>query len=282
MKMEAFGMTTFRLPNFIICGAQKSGTTSLFHYLSKHPKVFLPQIKELKYFSDFYDKGTPWYAEFFAGAQADQLIGEVSPQYMLHADVVAKRMYELIPAAKLVFVLRNPVERAYSMYNFDIQRGKYNDIWNKSFEQILAETRGHEYLKNGEYSRQIAHFLQYYSKESIQLLIFEDLIEDPARELQKLYRFLQVPSNVADLPVENKTRVLRVRAISPVLRYLHNYRLLNQVPRPIKQFLGPIIYSKQSYTPMKQQTREQLLAHYAAPNQALSQQFQLDLHKWHM
>lgn len=273
-------MTPYRLPNFIICGAQKSGTTSLYHYLSGHQNVFLPQIKELRYFNEFYDKGVEWYADFFANSQANQSIGDVSPQYMIHADIVAKRMYELIPDAKLVFVLRNPVERAYSMYNFDIQRGKYGDIWNKSFEQILVEPLGREYLQNGEYDRQIKHFLQFYPTENVQILIFEELIEDPGRELQKLYKFLHLPSNSATLPVKNKTRVLRIRAISPIIRYLHNYRLLNKVPCRIKQLLGPIVYSEQSYTPMKQQTREQLLEHYMTHNHALSQKFHLDLNKW--
>jgi hypothetical protein len=107
-------MSEPRLPDFVIIGATKSATTWLSSNLSAHPRVFLPS-PELHYFSRHYDKGEEWYRSHFADARDGQLIGEKSASYLPDAQT-PHRLHRLLPKARLIAQLRNPIERAYSDY----------------------------------------------------------------------------------------------------------------------------------------------------------------------
>lgn len=106
-------------PNFLIIGAQKSGTTSLFNYINENANNFIPpKSKELYFFSERYSKGMPWYrAHFPFKIKESYLTGEATPDY-LYYHKSAKRVYENYPNIKFIILLRNPVDRAYSQYNF--------------------------------------------------------------------------------------------------------------------------------------------------------------------
>src|SRR4051794_36389137 len=119
-----------RLPNFLIIGAAKGGTTSLYHYLRQHPNVFMSPVKEVRYFC--CDEFPAWdatirtasaYASLFAGADASHLaIGEASPQY-LNSAVAADRIADELPGVRLIVLLRNPVDRSYSSYLGQLRGG---------------------------------------------------------------------------------------------------------------------------------------------------------------
>jgi hypothetical protein len=107
-----------RLPNFVIIGAPRSGTTSLAHSLSQHPEVFVTmQVKELHFFDTNFDRGLDWYRQQFSGADAAaaKAAGEATPTYM-YDETAMSRMAETVPDARLIAILRNPVDRAYSHY----------------------------------------------------------------------------------------------------------------------------------------------------------------------
>src|SRR3954468_5620489 len=104
-----------RLPDFVVAGAAKGGTTSLFYYLKPHPQVWMPEAKELHFFSNHFDRGIDWLRAQFVGAGADDVVGEMTPEYLEHP-YAAERMASVIPDAKIVAILRHPVERAYSHY----------------------------------------------------------------------------------------------------------------------------------------------------------------------
>ncbi len=143
------------LPNFVIIGAPRSGTTSLSAYLGTHPQVFMSREKELHFFDRRFHRGIEWYARQFARAKGKIGIGEATPRYMYGAEAIA-RMYELLPETKLIAILRNPVDRAYSHYWHFRARG-----WEPlDFARaIAAEERGEQdhsrtrrsYLEDGRY-----------------------------------------------------------------------------------------------------------------------------------
>ena len=105
------------LPNFIIAGAEKSGTSSLLFYMSEHEDIFTPAKKEIHFFDDGdnFNEGIDWYKQWFTGWSGEKAIGECTPIYMYFPEC-AQRIHDVYPEMKLIFILRNPVDRAYSNY----------------------------------------------------------------------------------------------------------------------------------------------------------------------
>ena len=180
------------LPDFIICGTQKGGTTALKAYLQQHPQIHMPP-REIHFFSWYYDKSIKWYKKHF---KHDHILnGEKSPSYMYpNPETVAERIHETIPKAKLIFMLRNPVQRAYSEYWMLVLNGEENQpfskaVWNKN----------RDYLERGFYAKQIKKYLKYFDKNNIMILISEDFRKNRDERMKDVFKFLGVK------PVELKT-----------------------------------------------------------------------------
>jgi len=175
------------LPDFIICGAQKGGTTALLKYLKQHPQIYMPR-QEMHFFSWYYDRGERWYAKHFRYNLSLCIYGEKSPSYMyLDAGLVAKRMHETMPSVKLIFMLRDPVKRAYSEYWMLVLNGEEKLPFN---EAVWREDR--DYLKRGFYAQQIREYLKYFGKENIMILISEDFRKNRERRMKEVFDFLGV------------------------------------------------------------------------------------------
>ena len=195
-----------RLPNFCIIGAQKSGTTSLAYYLRAHPDVFLAPGKEVHYFSLHYHKGTEWYKAHFAKATTQRALGEATPTYMAFEEA-PERMAAAVPEARLIAILRNPVDRAYSHYWHN--RSRYRESLafvdalaaepkrKASNDPVERKYRNHSYLERGRYLEQLQRFCQYYPREALLVLLFEDLRDAPLKTFQKVCRFLDIADTVA-------------------------------------------------------------------------------------
>jgi hypothetical protein len=176
-------------PYFIGIGAQKSGTSWIYANLSSHPEINMP-VKEIHFFSRkrFEEKGVRWYESHFK--KKDMKNGEFSTSY-LYDDKSAKRIYDLYPNVKLITVLRNPVDRAYSNYNNDIMSGKINN--NIDFSSALKEHP--EYIEQGFYYKQLKRYFKYFSRGNIKILIYEDIKNSPKLFMREIYEFLNVDSN---------------------------------------------------------------------------------------
>lgn len=180
------------LPNVVGCGAGKSGTTSLYYYLSQHPDIFMAAAKEVHYFSHNYSRGDVWYQRYFENA-AKQIIGEFSTSYLINPEVPA-RMAHLLPQAKLLFIFRNPIERAYSNYWFSISIGTQSP--NETFSEAIRTPAGYnKYVATGLYFQHLERFLDYYSPESIYIMITEYLQSNPQDEMKSCYKFLGVSTD---------------------------------------------------------------------------------------
>ena len=198
-----------KLPDFLVIGAQKSGTTSLFMLLSKHPQLFLPSRKEVQFFSSpmLYPKGLNWYAEeFFAACPEGKLAGEVSPQYMYSTEI-ARRVHEGLPNAKIIAILREPIDRAHSHYLMTRRREQETRPPEEAFAAALAidetDTEAPEsarYFQFSDYERVLSEYLRLYGRDRILILFQEDLDQQPEAVVRQVTIFLGIddviPANV--------------------------------------------------------------------------------------
>lgn len=190
--------------DFVVIGAQKSGTTTLFKYLSVHPQIFIPPEKEAPFFSrdDRYEKGWEWYREeFFGNAPVNRLWGTVTPHYMGNSSV-PDRLARQCPEARLIAILREPIERAYSHYRMNVRR----QVESRSFhEAVLQMTREPQLTRNrlvpdprnayiawSEYGRILGGFRDYYPADRLLVIYANQLESEPENVLRRIYRFLEI------------------------------------------------------------------------------------------
>lgn len=172
-------MSPPRLPDFVVIGAGKSGTTTLYRWLCEQPEVFPLALKEPRFFSRDWHKGLEWYAELFAPCPEDQLVGEASTNYtdVQYSDLAAARMAQVIPDARLVYLLRHPVERLRSQYRHD---------WRRAAEsaplEAAVQRAGNPYVGRSLYHRRLQPYIERFSRDQICVVRFEDLVstEGPA------------------------------------------------------------------------------------------------------
>ncbi len=162
-----------RLPDFVVIGTQKGGTTSLWHYLRAHPDVFMPDVKEPNFFIEEgnWPRGVEWYRSLFEGATAQQLLGEVSPGYTMFPTFAgtAARMATYIPDARLIYLIREPVDRMIS--NWGQSRADFLEI-RPIRQSLISDLR---YVSLSQYATQIGQYLEHFDREALLIIRAEDL-----------------------------------------------------------------------------------------------------------
>ncbi|HZG01327.1 MAG TPA: sulfotransferase [Chitinophagales bacterium] len=224
-----------RLPNFFIVGAPKAGTTALFRYLSMHPEVFMSSVKEPNFFSfpdiaaqKLYYNVKPvsdWnrYTELFSSANGAKAIGEASVSYLFYPDAAA-RLHEAFPTARIVIVLRNPVERAWSHYMMD----RKLNLVSRSFEDVVTGDKNalhyQQYVKLGLYAKQVETYIRLFGRAKVFIGLHDDMKKDFNAFAENVCCFLDVvPSpfknghkyNSAEEP---RNRFVRILYGSPARR----------------------------------------------------------------
>ena len=182
-----------RLPDFVIVGAMKSATTSLFAWLGTVDGVFVPVMKEPHFFSrdDRWDHGLRWYEELFSDAPRGMLVGEASASYTdpRLADTVAERMFDVIPRARLIYVMRHPLERLRSHYRHEVQRSREH----ARMEEAVS-VPGNPYVRYSLYSRALGPFLERFPREQVLAIRMEDLVGRPSPGWDLVLAHLNLPS----------------------------------------------------------------------------------------
>lgn len=180
------------LPDFIIIGAQKCGTSSLHTYLDEHPDIQMSIEKEVQYFSEpwRWELGLDWYKSRFP--EGPGLKGEASPQYTWypHYNKSAERMAGLLPDIKLIYMVRDPITRMASQYQDWVAQ-----FWERgSFEDAMQDVEQwpHRYRVTSSYWYQLEHYLKYYKPEQIKIVALEDLSKDTAVTMKGILEFLGV------------------------------------------------------------------------------------------
>ncbi len=201
------------LPNFLLIGPGRTGTTWSTKCLMLHPDIYMPRCKSTKFFSDNYDRGREWYESLFQGWSGERAVGEASVGYLPRAEAPA-RIHELIPDVKLIATVRHPVDRAYSSYGRLAAFAKKGDPnYGISFEQKIENTP--RLINEGYYAEHLKRYLQYFPKEQILVLFHDDMQSDPKGFLREIYQFLGVDTEfeapVLDQKI-NATSTLRARS----------------------------------------------------------------------
>lgn len=181
-----------KLPTFLVGGAQKAGTTALYTHLQAHPDVFMSTPKETEFFNWRYDRGWDWFAKHFEPHQNENAIGEASTR-ILTTPEAPHRINERMPDVRLIFLLRNPVERAFSAFHFYRTQGIIcaGDRFS-SFIRNEGHPLRHELIDYGKYAEHLSRFDEVFSKTQILLIKHEEFRANPVPILYEVAGFIGV------------------------------------------------------------------------------------------
>jgi sulfotransferase family protein len=203
------------LPEFLILGAQKAGTTALYAYLRWHPAITGPAWKEVSYFDRHYRRGVRWYRGQFPLRPGDRLVGEASPGYLFHP-LAPKRVKATVPEARLIVLLRDPVDRALSHYHHEVALGREPLTFEQAVEAEPERTRGEEerllrepdyfshpwwdytYLARGRYAEQLERWLAVFPREQVLVVASNDLAAEPGQTYARVLEFLGASAQELD------------------------------------------------------------------------------------
>lgn len=225
------------LPNFLVIGAMKAGTTSLWQYLRGHPDVFMPEQKEIQFFSEHeWWRGLDWYEQLFDPAGTASAIGEASPSYTRypHSAEAADRIAKVLPDAKLLYVIRQPVDRIVSQYRHETSLGTEDRAID---DAVLDESR---YVSTSRYAMQAERYLENFRRDQLMVVTSEALQRERAATMAKVFRFLGVDDQVSprSLDAQYGRAEQRRRAPGPVARFkrTRSFRSLRAVvPSGVRQ-----------------------------------------------
>lgn len=218
------------LPDFICVGVQKSATTSLYDILKNDPQFFLPHKKETKFFQydEEFAKGISFYKKYFEHAPAKTLKGEIDPSYIFFGSKVFERIKSSLGSdIKLIVMLRQPVERAYSQYVMNKQKGfeslSFIDAVEAEEQRMKSANRkdiiNYSYISRGYYFKQLTECYKYFEKKNVLIVLFEDFVKHNSETLQAIYKFLGVGFYAPVSGTQsNKSKNLRNEGLAVAMR----------------------------------------------------------------
>lgn len=267
------------LPNFIVIGAPRCGTTAIHANLQAHPEVFVPKCKETHFFDRHYDQGIARYEAHFADWNGEPAVGELTPGY-LHGVYspydIPRLIHTHLPDVRLIASLRNPVERVYS--EFWYTKGKDPNNARLSFEEKLE--RKPEFIREGFYYDQLRRYYDLFPAENILVLLYDDLLRDPRAFMQRVYAFIGVRADfesgfeqVHVNAAAGKRRLTKSRLLWLATRLAQRMRKHALADR-LRRANAPEI------PPMSPDTRQHLVQVYREQNLRLQELIGRDLGHW--
>jgi len=273
-------------PNFIIAGAEKAGTSSLVFYLTEHDDIYIPPRREIYFFNNEvnYKKGIEWYEKFFSGWSGEKAVGECTSLYMNHPEC-AQRIAEDFPNMKLIFILRNPVARAYSNYFHQVRGGKEFLSFEASLKREPSRrgkseyhNRTYSYVNKGFYYAQLKRFTDKFPMQQILVIKLDDLQRSPQRTLNKIYGFLRVELKDRQKTIstiKNKTSIPRSKYLQYCARKLFGTGILFKAISKVNMMLG-----WEYYPPLEEETRTHLINRFANDIENLAVLTGMDFNAW--
>lgn len=246
-----------KIPNFFIVGAEKAGTTSLYHYLCQHPQIYLPIVKEPNFFCkdisppkkfkkppfekfihSTFIRDLDTYMELFKDVNNEIAIGEASVSY-LFSKLAAREIKRFNPNAKIIIILRNPVERAFSEYQMDVTIGR------TARDFLSAFQGGNKYKGKSLYYHQVKRYKDLFPAENLLIIIFEEMVKDMEKAMKRIFNFLGVDESFAPDFEQKFNRPLtpRVKILNSVLFASGIKRALSNItPGKLKEALKSKFY----------------------------------------
>ncbi|MDD4950730.1 sulfotransferase [Sulfuricurvum sp.] len=286
-------------PSFIIVGAPKAGTTSLYHYLSEHPEVFMSEPKEVNFFSreeiveqglyynDFKAKNLDEYKKLFADAENAKAIGEGSVSYLFYPNT-PRKIKDILPDVKIIMLLREPVERGYSHYLMDYRLGlvslSYDEIVNKSTHHKHAHLYYQQYVELGLYYEQVKRYLDLFGSEQVKIYFQEDLRQDTEKIILDLYDFLEIDRSI--MPnIEREHNAFSMPKSNFVHRLYSSYFIRTIFSfifsDGIKEKIKNTFFETKKKPKLDETLKQQLLEIYRPDIQKLEQLIGRDLSDWY-
>jgi len=294
------------MPNFVILGAAKTGTTSIYRYIRQHPEIYMSPSKEPRFFAfenetfDFKGPGDDLemaktsleeYQQLFANVVHEKAIGEATTMY-LWSPKAAQSIKNHLPDAKLIAIARDPVERAYSNYLHLVQAGReplanFSDAIQQEPRRIKEHWWPFWYYKDqGFYYIQLKRYFDLFDRSQIKVYLYEDLKTNPLALLQNIFQFLEVNDRFIPNLAE------KVRKSPPIAKNKTLHSLVSQ-PNPFKSLLKPLLpesLRQQVINKINQnnlvkqkvpvELRQQLISEYREDILKLQELIDRDLTKW--
>jgi len=286
------------LPNFIIVGAPKAGTTSIYRYLSKHPEVFMSSPKEINYFSIdqiesqnlyynyFKVKSLIEYEKLFDGVTNETAIGEGSVSYLFYKETPAK-IKNIIPDVKIIILLREPISRAFSHYLMDNKLGLVND----SFENIIFKTSisdkqnlyYQQYVELGLYYKQIKRYFDIFNKNQIKICFQDDLYQNPLKVMNDIFIFLNIDCT-HELDISRRFNAYSNPKSTIIRKFYQNNVLRNIIdsytPSKLKWIIKKVFFDNSSKPNLSKETIDYLYNIYIKDIVYLEKLLNISLESW--
>ena len=293
------------LPNFLIVGAAKSGTTSLTHYLSQHPDIFISPLKDRGFFTFHDNEGIKYYKRVFFNDWANQkAIGEADVAYLTRS-YCAEKIYHNLGLIRILIILRNPVERAFSDYLMGYNAGRFDSdfysilLKNKKdlekYEELKLLSGHHddlceiyekvgwtsEILQIGHYYNNINEFEHYFGKDNLFICFFEELKDIP-NLLKRIYKFLDVDDKyqIKDHSIRNSYQPSINRFFHDILGKDLTLTIRSFIPRILKEYIKKKIPMNSVKPTLGLKEKKWLIEYYRPQNSKLAAYLNKDLSHW--
>ncbi len=280
------------LPTFLIAGAAKSGSTTLWNFLKAHPQVYMAPMKEVNFFiTDVWwarnEKGMDWYSNLFREVEGVKAYGEASINYMSRPEL-AELIHQALPQVTLLFILRDPVDRIYSQYWYERQEGTQLPGFDSFVRQ--RHTLLKEWIWGSRYDLHLKRFLNLFPEQQIRVILFSDLKRNPDQLVKNLYRAVGVdeefsPQNLTARlnPTRRVHSVLLQRLIVRTESLAYPISLPPFIQRPmhrLRKSLRKANSSSISIPPMKAEQRAELLQEFSGTIDFIEQFLKRPLPDW--
>lgn len=237
------------LPNFIVIGAMKAGTTSLYHYLRNHEQIFMPKVKELDFFAEGanWSRGLDWYRQQFSGAGDALAVGEASTLYTKYPqyDGVPERMAGVVPEARLIYLVRDPIVRMRSHYQHRVALGA------ETAPPEVALLENPIYLAYSKYGMQLEQYDGHFPREQLLVVTSEGLRHDRAATVERVYGFLGVHPTLSPPALETEFYKTAERRSYPPLVWTARKFVKRHVPQAkrAKELVDSMMARRSAGTP---------------------------------
>ena len=275
------------LPNFLVIGAARSGTTALYHALSEHPDVFMPTVKEPHFFTTQWSRGRAWYEDLFANHVAQRAIGEasVSYTYPMYEDT-EERILATLGRVRLVYVVREPISRAHSHF---LYYQNYKQSEKGSFAEAIRDNP--IYLGASDYASWVRRYRAAFGRDALHVVVYDDLERDPIATVQGVYAFLGVDASVAPVSAGERTNasfvnkrplVLKAyrRLSKTALRRAVESRLPHRWRSRIRNVVRSVVADKRAQPTVDSEVHRELARHFAPQIADLETLIDRDLSSW--
>lgn len=285
-------------PSFFIVGAPKAGTTALHAYLEKHPQVCMSSDKEPNYFTataiaaqDLYYKKKnavteQEYLQLFHPKSGSKIAGEASVSYLYYPGT-AEKIHAFDPAAKIIMVLRDPVQRAFSHYQMDYSIGlvdmPFETIYRRGPGDSASAMYFQQYFLLSKYAEQVKRYQDVFPKDQVLLMLQEELYRQPAQTLSSLCSFLGIDPQLAASGIEQQN--VSGAASNPLLRKIYQVQWLRNLmsavaSESLRSTIKSVLLSKKNLPVLEQPLARELYAYYADDMKELMRITGLPVHHW--